>query len=129
MSWILIISLCSYLPRPGMNRCSISEEETTKAVVTLHQFPATDSHNNQHVYPGGVLPGLSLADASHVDQNHQNLGCHDEPSVGKKKNELKVVTAVNQDGPAPFPNSMKKNVMAPEKSRSLNGVNQSPAGN
>ncbi|XP_057508064.1 cysteine-tryptophan domain-containing zinc finger protein 7 [Actinidia eriantha] len=123
--------LCSMLNwLPGMNRCSISEEETTKAVVTLHQFPAPDSHNNQHAYPGGVLPGLSLADASRVDQNRQNLGCHDEPSVGKKKNELKEeVAAVNQDGPAPFPNSMKKNVMAPAKSRSLNGVTQSPAGN
>ncbi|GFY98736.1 CW-type zinc finger [Actinidia rufa] len=123
--------LCSMLNwLPGMNRCSISEEETTKAVVTLHQFPAPDSHNNQHAYPGGVLPGLSLADASRVDQNRQNLGCHDEPSVGEKKNELKeVVAAVNQDGPAPFPNPMKKNVMAPAKSRSLNGVTQSPAGN
>ena len=110
-----------------MNRCSISEEETTKAVVTLLQFPAPDSHNNQHAYPGGVLPGLSLADASRVDQNRQNLGCHDEPSVGEKKNELKVVAAVNQDGPAQFPNPMKKNI--PAKSRSLNGANQSPTPN
>ncbi|PSR94773.1 MORC family CW-type zinc finger protein [Actinidia chinensis var. chinensis] len=121
--------LCSMLNwLPGMNRCSISEEETTKAVVTLHQFPAPGNHNNQNAHPCGVLPGLSLADASRLDQNHQNLGCHDEPGVGKKKNEIKeVVAAVNQDGPAQFPNSMKKNI--PAKSRSLNGANQSPTPN
>ncbi|GFZ13712.1 CW-type zinc finger [Actinidia rufa] len=121
--------LCSMLNwLPGMNRCSISEEETTKAVVTLHQFPAPGNHNNQNAHPGGVLPGLSLADASRLDQNHQNLACHDEPGVGKKKNEIKeVVAAVNQDGPAQFPNSMKKNI--PAKSRSLNGANQSPTPN
>uniref|UniRef100_F6HPZ9 CW-type domain-containing protein n=1 Tax=Vitis vinifera TaxID=29760 RepID=F6HPZ9_VITVI len=39
--------LCSMLSwLPGMNRCSISEEETTKALIALYQAPAPESQHN-----------------------------------------------------------------------------------
>ncbi|XP_057483856.1 cysteine-tryptophan domain-containing zinc finger protein 7-like [Actinidia eriantha] len=121
--------LCSMLSwLPGMNRCSVSEEETTKALIAMYQVPVPENLNNQHGHPSGVLPGLSLADASHFGQNRQNLGFHAVPSCGKKNDTKDVSTALGQVGPAQPPNSAKKNPQAAVKSRSLNGANQfSPA--
>ncbi|KAF5931329.1 hypothetical protein HYC85_032202 [Camellia sinensis] len=123
--------LCSMLNwLPGMNRCSISEEETTKALMPLYQVPAPDEQINQHCHRGGVLPGLSMTDDSRFDQNHRSLGFYAVPKGGKKKNRIKeVLAATSQDGPPQLFNSMKKNLQAAVKSRSLNGVNQSPVAN
>ncbi|XP_028085244.1 LOW QUALITY PROTEIN: uncharacterized protein LOC114286290 [Camellia sinensis] len=123
--------LCSMLNwLPGMNRCSISEEETTKALMPLYQVPAPDKQINQHCHRAGVLPGLSMTDDSRFDQNHRSLGFHAVPKGGKKKNRIKeVLAATSQDGPPQLFNSMKKNLQAAVKSRSLNGVNQSPVAN
>ena len=111
-----------------MNRCSVSEEETTKALIAMYQVPVPENLNNQHGHPSGVLPGLSLADASHCGQNCQNLGFLAVPSCGKKNGTKDVSTALGQVSPAQFPNSVKKNPQAAVKSRSLNGANQfSPA--
>lgn len=50
---------------PGMNRCGISEEETTKALRALYQVPmsgatapSSDKQYSQHEYPGRALSGL-----------------------------------------------------------------------
>lgn len=106
-----------------MNRCAISEEETTKAVLSLHQIhapgPAPEGQSSQNRYSGVTLSGLTSVDALHVDQIHQDIG-------GKKKHGFKdVLNATNQDGSSPFLNSRKKNPQASVKSRSLNGENQS----
>ncbi|KAF5937280.1 hypothetical protein HYC85_024786 [Camellia sinensis] len=123
--------LCSMLDwLPGMNRCIFSEEETTAALIASYQFPALESQNNQHGYPGGVLPRLSMTDGSRFDQNQPNLGFQAVPSGGKKKNGIKDESAaMNQDGPAQFSNSTKKKLPASVRSRSLNGVNHSPSAN
>ncbi|KAA8549191.1 hypothetical protein F0562_000875 [Nyssa sinensis] len=120
--------LCSMLNwLPGMNRCSISEEETTKALIAHYQVSAPESQNNLHVHPGGVVSGVTSSDARLFYQNHENVGSHAIPSGGKKKQGLKEVSnATNQDGTTQFPNSLKKNLQASVKSQSLNGVNQSP---
>ncbi|KAM7495899.1 hypothetical protein LguiA_020313 [Lonicera macranthoides] len=125
--------LCSMLNwLPGFNRCNISEEETTKAVMTRFQVPAPAqaplSQSSQHNHAGGILLGVSSADARNSDQNQQDLGLHVLPG-GKKKHELKDVSNVNnQDGPQ-FSNSMKKNLQASVVSRSVNGENHSPTVN
>ncbi|XP_057460813.1 cysteine-tryptophan domain-containing zinc finger protein 7-like [Actinidia eriantha] len=122
--------LCSMLNwLPGMNRCSVSEEETTKALIAIYQVPVSENQNNQHGHPSGALPGLSLADASHFGQNRQNLGFRAVPSGGKKNGTKDVSAAFSQVGPAQLPNSVKKNPQAAVKSRSLNSANQSPPAN
>ncbi|KAA8529321.1 hypothetical protein F0562_033880 [Nyssa sinensis] len=120
--------LCSMLNwLPGMNRCSISEEETTKALIAPITKSAPESQNSLHVHPGGVVSGVTSSDARLFYQNHENVGSHAIPSGGKKKQGLKEVSnATNQDGTTQFPNSLKKNLQASVKSRSLYGVNQSP---
>lgn len=93
--------ICSMLDwLPGMNQCSFSEEETTKALVVTHQLPA----------PSGALHGSSLIDASVFD--------------GKKCNGVKGVSASeNRDGSCS--NSVKINLQASVRGHCSNHVNQS----
>ncbi|KAM5563961.1 cysteine-tryptophan domain-containing zinc finger protein 3-like [Rosa sericea] len=122
--------LCSMLNwLPGMNRCSVTEEETTdktKALIAQYQVPALGSQNNLPNNPGGFMEGVAQADFRHPDQNPQNFGLHAMPGSGKKKNGLKELSkASDKDGSILQPNSMKKNIQASLKSKSLNDVNQS----
>lgn len=123
--------LCSMLNwLPGMNRCSVSEEETTektKALIAQCQVPAPESQNNVPRNPGGFMEGEALPKSWNPDQNLESFGLHAMPSGGKKKNGPKELSnASNRDGSVQLPNSMKKNLQASVKSRSLNDVNQSP---
>lgn len=103
-----------------MNRCSVSEEETTKALIALYQLPAPESQNNLHNNPGGYFSGATLANFRHPDQNPQNFGWHTALGNGKKKH------VTNNEGPTQLSNSVKKIMQASVKSRSLNDVNNSP---
>ncbi|KAI9182280.1 hypothetical protein LWI28_023832 [Acer negundo] len=120
--------LCSMITwLPGMNRCSVGEEETTKAFMALYHVPVLESQNNLHVNPPGVISRVNLADVRHPDQNNENYGSRFLPHGGKKKHGLKEVSsATNKDGPAQLSNSMKKNIQASVRSGSLNDVSQSP---
>ncbi|XAR58464.1 hypothetical protein NMG60_11013861 [Bertholletia excelsa] len=122
-----ICSMLNWLPR--MNRYSISEEETTKALIAHYQVSAHQSQNKQHGYPDVFLPKLSLADARHLDRNCQNES-HGMHSGKKKKTEIKDVSAaLKQVGPSQFSNSVKDNLQASVTSRSLNVGKQSPPAN
>lgn len=113
-----------------MNRCSVTEEETTektKALIAQYQVPALGSQNNHPSNPGSFMEGVAQANFRHPDQNHQNFGLHAMPSGGKKKNGSKELSkASDKDGAVQLPNSTKKNIQASLKSKSLNDVNQSP---
>ncbi|CAK9178035.1 unnamed protein product [Ilex paraguariensis] len=121
--------LCSMLDwLPGMNRCIVSEEVTTKALTTLYPVSASASASESQIcrqaHPGEVLSG---ADAQHFNQSHQNLCLDFVATEGKKKHGLKDVSnSTIQDGTTHCSNPMKKIPQATVKSRSLNGVNQSP---
>ncbi|XP_004309680.1 PREDICTED: uncharacterized protein LOC101304347 [Fragaria vesca subsp. vesca] len=121
--------LCSMLNwLPGMNRCSVTEEETTektKALIAQYHVPAPGSQTNLLNNPGGSMEGVALANFRHPDQNPQNFGVHAIPGGGMKKNGLKEVSkASDKDGSVLLPGSMK-NIQASLKSKSLNDVNQS----
>ncbi|KAF8392615.1 hypothetical protein HHK36_022962 [Tetracentron sinense] len=119
--------LCSMLNwLPGMNRCNISEEETTKALNALYQ-PVPESQNNLCNHPDGAASRVPFADMRHLDQNHQDLSFQAERSGGKKKPGSKETSNVaSHSGPMQFSNSTKKIQEASVKSRSLDDVNQSP---
>lgn len=103
-----------------MNRCSVSEEETTKALIALYQLPAPDSQNNLHNNPGGCFTGMSLGSFRHPDQTPKNFGLNTVLGSGKKQH-----STINE-GPTQLSSSVKKNMQASVKSRSLNDVNNSP---
>lgn len=100
-----------------MNRCGVSEDETTKALIAHYQVPAPMNQNNPQGHP------LPLADANDFEQNRLSFGVHAMPSGGKKKNGIKDVSGpLSQVGPAP----LKKNLQQAVNSDGLNGVDRSP---
>lgn len=116
--------LCSMLNwLPGMNRCSISEEETTKALIALYHVPGPENLSSA----GGVLPGVFAADPLQFHQNYQHLGSRGLPAGGKKKHGSKdAANEMKQDCLAESSHSIKKSLQIPVRSMGLNGVNQSP---
>ncbi|XP_044492146.1 cysteine-tryptophan domain-containing zinc finger protein 7-like isoform X2 [Mangifera indica] len=112
--------LCSMLDwLPGMNRCSFTEEETTKALFAQYQVPAPESHNNLHI---------NFADVRHPDPNYQNFGSHTSPHGGKKKHGLKEIAGITiKDCHNQSSNSMKKNIRASVRSGILNDMGQPSA--
>ncbi|KAK1281323.1 hypothetical protein QJS04_geneDACA004804 [Acorus gramineus] len=102
---------------PGMNSCSVSEEETTKALNALYQIPLPESQTTIH-----GTSGITLADGGNPDQLQPSL--HPMPVVAKKKSGSKdslIAPSQNQ-----LPNSVKKSQPVSLKCRSLNDVNQHP---
>ncbi|XP_050203543.1 cysteine-tryptophan domain-containing zinc finger protein 7-like [Mercurialis annua] len=95
-----ICSMLNWLP--GMNRCILSEDETTHAAMVLNQAPLA-SQSNMPTNPGGVVPRITMA-GDQLDYNHQNLGLHPISSGGKKK--------TSNDGTTLLSNSMKKSIPA-----------------
>ena len=103
-----------------MNHCSFTEEETNNALIAPYQAPVPESQTNPLSNAGGHFSGATIANVRQPDQIQRN--CY-----GKKKNGLKVMSnAVNKESPTQLSNSMKKNMQASAKSRSLNDVNNSP---
>ncbi|KAL8100938.1 cysteine-tryptophan domain-containing zinc finger protein 3-like isoform X2 [Apium graveolens] len=115
------IWLCNMLDwLDGMNRCSFSEEETSKAVRALNQTlaPVHEGQSSQNRYSGVALSGV---DALHVDQSLQDIG-------GKKKHGFRdVLNASSQNGSSPHSSSKKKIPQASYKNQSFNVENCSPS--
>ncbi|XP_058076583.1 cysteine-tryptophan domain-containing zinc finger protein 7 isoform X2 [Magnolia sinica] len=118
--------LCSMLNwLPGMNKCTISEEETTKALNALYQVPITENQNNPHSRYDGAS-GMTVADVRHPDQSHE-FGSQAMPGGGKKKHGSKdASSALSHSTLTHVPNAIKKTEQASVRSRSLDDVNHYP---
>lgn len=117
--------LCSMLDwLPGMNRCSISQEETTKAITSRFPGPAPMIQGSQPVHPGGPQSGATSVDPLHPDQRHQPFGPQTF-GVKKKHGTKDPPNEPKQDRPSLSSNSTKKNLHTSNKTRSLNGANPS----
>ncbi|KAL7589017.1 hypothetical protein Lser_V15G37685 [Lactuca serriola] len=115
--------LCSMLEwLPGMNRCSISQEETTKAIMAHFPGPAPTAQGLQPVHPGGPM---SLDPPPHPDQRHHLFG--PQAAVKKKHGTKDVPNEPKQERPSLSSNSAKKNLQTSNKTRSLNGAHHSPS--
>ncbi|XP_077223861.1 cysteine-tryptophan domain-containing zinc finger protein 3-like [Tasmannia lanceolata] len=130
--------LCSMLNwLPGMNKCTISEEETTKALNALYQIPVpvSDGQNSLHSQHDGATSGIALTDLRHLDHNHE-LSSHSMLSGGKKKHgsnggkkkhgSKDISNALIHVSLTHLPNSSKNSQLGSIKSRSLNDVNHYP---
>ncbi|KAF5452365.1 hypothetical protein F2P56_027371 [Juglans regia] len=108
----------------GMNRCDISEEETTKALNALYHLPVSEIQNNLPNHVTGTALGPSFGDVQHLE-SHQNLSSHAISNQVKKKHGFKErANAVTIGGHYRISNSAKNKVQDTVKSRSLNGTNQ-----
>jgi hypothetical protein len=114
--------LCSMLYwLPGLNKCSVPEEETTKA---LESVPAPGSQSGRHDQTNSMQSRLSSENPWNSDQNQQDLGLH----VSKEtKKETEDVPNTNNQDLSHLSNSTRRNVMESVKSRSINGDSRSPS--
>jgi len=107
-----------------MNRCSFSEDETTKALIALYQAPPFDGQSNPQNVSGTVMVGGAMTTFQHPDQHQLNTDVHATPG-GKKKFVKEISNSTNKDSFSQSSYPIKKNFSA-VKSRSLNDVNKSP---
>ncbi|KAG9443736.1 hypothetical protein H6P81_015076 [Aristolochia fimbriata] len=110
--------LCNMLDwLPGMNKCSFSEEETTKALQSSYQVP---------IMPDGPLFGVPPTEVCPNVQTHP-LSRQAIVVGGKKKHGGSKDTSnpTNSTSLNQVSNSTKKNHQVSVKSRSINDVNQS----
>lgn len=110
-----------------MNRCSVSEDETTKALVALYQGPPPGGQSNLQSAFGSVVGG-TISNYQNSDQHWPNHGLHPLHD-GKKKFVKEMLNAETKDGSFPLSSSVKKGLHSSVKSRSLNDVNKTPAVN
>ncbi|XWS08617.1 hypothetical protein CRYUN_Cryun40dG0017200 [Craigia yunnanensis] len=82
-----LCSMLNWLPR--MNRCDISEEETTKALNALYQVPIAENQNNPQNHANGTTSLVSSAHFQHLDQNNSSFYSQVSSIRGKKKLGLK----------------------------------------
>ncbi|KAH1108484.1 hypothetical protein J1N35_012252 [Gossypium stocksii] len=106
-----VCSMLNWLP--AMNHCSVDEEETTKAVLTLHQVPAVASQTNLQNNLDSTMSRLKSADTLQPEQNQQCSGSHAMPPSGRKKHGLKEISnAMVKDGPTPMKKSIQASVLS-----------------
>ncbi|CBI36808.3 unnamed protein product, partial [Vitis vinifera] len=120
--------LCSMLYwLPGMNRCSVSEEETTNALNALYQVPVPvpEVQTIQPVHTHGAASGATLADARNLGQNHQYHSFDAASSGGKTKHGTKPVSNVARHSSFMNLSNSSSDQLASTK-RSLKHVDKSP---
>ncbi|XP_054803974.1 cysteine-tryptophan domain-containing zinc finger protein 3-like isoform X3 [Prosopis cineraria] len=120
--------LCSMLDwLPDKNRCSVSEDETTKALIALYHGPTPEGQSNPQNAFGSVVGG-TLSNSQHFDQHWLDHSLHALPD-GKEKIAKEMSNAAAKDGSFPLLSSVKKGLHSSVKSKNLNDVNKSPAVN
>lgn len=116
--------LCSMLNwLPGMNRCDISEEETTKALNALYQ-PSSESLNKPQAHANGTASAVPAVNVLNFDQNHQKLSSHAMSNQGKKKHGLKEIPDTGSG--SGLLNTTKNHLQEAVKSISSKDINRPP---
>ncbi|CAJ1941048.1 unnamed protein product [Sphenostylis stenocarpa] len=122
--------LCSMLYwLPGMNRCSISEEETTKALYALYQMPIFEGQSNMQIDATGPEIGVKSVDTLQLCPIHKKPSSDVMLDQGRKKqgSNEKAKSGINSDRHQ-LSNTEKNNAQESVKNRSLNDMNEWPAG-
>ncbi|KAL3644796.1 hypothetical protein CASFOL_009976 [Castilleja foliolosa] len=125
---------------PGMNRCSVPQEETTNALRALCHpttlVPGSTSKNQQHSQLNNnnnnyVLNPAQMAsvDARYPSQENQNNVLQTPTTSGKKKNgSTKASNSTDHDGSTISSNSRRKSLgTSGNKSSNMNSGKNSPS--
>ncbi|GMJ02056.1 hypothetical protein HRI_003874800 [Hibiscus trionum] len=119
-----LCSMLNWLPR--MNRCDISEDETTKALYALFQVPVAENQNNPQNHANGSMSFVTSAQSQHLDKNNSSFNSQALSVQGKKNHGLKEVQKAGSSGLNQMLNSKKKQQKESLKSKSLNDMTQAP---
>ncbi|XP_022741106.1 uncharacterized protein LOC111292786 isoform X2 [Durio zibethinus] len=117
-----LCSMLNWLPR--MNRCDISEEETTKALNALYQVPVAENQNNPQNHANGTTSIVTSAHLQHLDQNNSSFSSQASHIRGKKKHGLKEVQKAGSSGLSQMSNTKIKLQQESLKNRSLSDMTQ-----
>lgn len=109
-----------------MNRCDISEEETTKALNALYQLPVAENKNNPQNHANGTMSLVSSAHLQHLDQNNSSFNSQALSIKGKKNHGLKEVKKSGSSGLNQMSTSKKYKQQESLKRRSINNMAQAP---
>lgn len=110
-----------------MNRCEISEEETTKALNALYQLPVSDHQCSIQNQANGSASKVTAVGIQHPDQNFHNINSHSISNRGKKRQVSKVIPNSGSSGSSFWiSNPTKNHLQEPVKSKSLTDMNQPP---
>ncbi|OIV92057.1 hypothetical protein TanjilG_15048 [Lupinus angustifolius] len=77
---------------PGMNRCEISQEETTNALYASYQMPISEYQYNMQSHVTGTASGASSVDAVQFGRNQKRSSFDLLAVQGKKKQTIKEKT-------------------------------------
>lgn len=105
-----------------MNRCDISEEETTEAVYALNQMPISGGQSNMQSHATGTAIRVSYADALHHHKSSSDV----ISGQGKKHDFKEKTKAGISDDVFLLSRSLKRNAEESEKNRGLTAMNQHP---
>ncbi|KAE8734164.1 Tetratricopeptide repeat-like superfamily protein [Hibiscus syriacus] len=119
-----LCSMLNWLPR--MNRCDISEDDTTKALNALYQVPVAENQNNSQNLANRSVSLVTSAQPQHLDQNNSSFNSQAFSVQGKRNHGLKEVLKEGSSGLNQMSNSRKKQQKESLKSKSLNGMTQAP---
>ena len=109
-----------------MNRCDISEEETTKALNALYQVQVAENQNNPQNHANGTTSLVTSTHLQHLDRNNSSFNSQASSIQGKKKHGLKDVQKAGSSGLSQMSNTKKNQQQESLKSRSLNDMTQIP---
>lgn len=76
-----------------MNRCDVSEDETTAAVRALSQVPAPENQHNFQAHANGTMAGAITATAHDFNQSHLNVASDQMKKQKLKKRQSSVSTS------------------------------------
>ncbi|XP_065863631.1 cysteine-tryptophan domain-containing zinc finger protein 7 isoform X2 [Euphorbia lathyris] len=121
--------LCSMLNwLPGKNRCDISEEETTKALIDEGETTKALDAVYQKRMQNDTSRTTSGVHVQHVNHTLQSLNSLAGPTQAKKKHGLKEIAKEGiSSGMMRSSNSLNNHLQESVKSRSRNNMNQPPA--
>ncbi|KAK7264610.1 hypothetical protein RJT34_32219 [Clitoria ternatea] len=120
--------LCSMLYwLPGLNRCNISEEQTTKALYALYQMPIPEGQNNTQSHATGPGTGVNSADALQLGLNHKKSSSDKMFDQGKKHGIKRKTKSGIKNDMHQLSNIENNNVHESVKNRSLVDMNEQPA--
>ncbi|GAB4851261.1 hypothetical protein Ancab_030557 [Ancistrocladus abbreviatus] len=105
----------------GLNRCEVSEDESTNAVRALYQLPLIESENFVH---GNASEAAVEVNQVNVQCPNRDLNPNTLSSQGKKKHDSKALLASLKDGPSVQISPCKKYSRKDLRGRTANDAEQ-----
>ncbi|KAK6130516.1 hypothetical protein DH2020_035744 [Rehmannia glutinosa] len=118
--------VCSMLDwLPGMNRCDISEDETTKALHASYLVPLPENQLSFQAHADGTMAGVNSASAHHFNQNHSNCasGQMKKQKQRENRNAINMRDSVPSNGKKQLQRLAVRNESSKVVKQPLGGVN------